>query len=667
MSSIKLFESAEIRPSARATSQPTLVLQKGHRGFHGECVVTCSADGRYAASGGSDGILIWDIMTGCCLHRLNGHKSDVLSATYSPQRCLIASGSSDHTVKIWNADTGECVRTLAGHENSVSSVTYSPNGCFIASGSWDNTVRVWDMATGRCRNILKGHKESIESVAYSPDGRLIASGDGDDVLRIWDSATGECLKVIHGSGSTVIFSPDGTSLITGGGRKKIVRILSAESFKIVHSYGAEEEVDYISVACSSDGSRIITGCTDGKVRIINFVTGELLSTLAGHEGYIASVACTPDDAFIVSADSNNAIRLWDATSGKCLHVIEGSKDHVTSVAYSPDSCSIASGIWEQGLRIWDTAASMFKPISGRKTTYIDSLVYSLNGHYLAATNRDKVQIRDVATGKCLQTIKGLEYEISSAAFSADSSSLAVAEYKTVRMYNIGSGENVLTITHQDGVKLLACSPDGRHLATGDGLGKVMIWDVATGACISMLAEHDGTLFSLAYSPCGTYIVSGRYKVMCVWDATTGECLRTMESHDFFVASVTYSHDSRFILSAGPESVKVWDATTGKCLRVLDGFENQISSATYSTDGRFIAVADYETVRFYDSATGSFQATLIGLTGSHWAVMASDGRYDSSDVGNCPYLRWTVLNKSYPVAEFKSLYYTPNLLGQIIHG
>jgi WD40 repeat protein len=141
----------------------------------------------------------------------------------------------------------------------------------------------------------------------------------------------------------------------------------------------------------------------------------------------------------------------------------------------------------------------------------------------------------------------------------------------------------------------------------------------------------------------------------------------MKGHEFYIASIMFSPDSRYILSEGPESVRVWDAATGECVRILDEFGSQISSATYSPDGRFILVADYESVRFYDAATGTFQAALIGLKDNHWVVTAPDGRYDSSDAGESRFLRWTVLDESYPVIQLKDQYYTPNLLGKILHG
>ena len=62
---------------------------------------------------------------------------------------ILASGSSDESIKIWNIDTGECIRTLTGHTNSVYSLQLLANNK-LASGSSDATIKIWNVDTGEC-------------------------------------------------------------------------------------------------------------------------------------------------------------------------------------------------------------------------------------------------------------------------------------------------------------------------------------------------------------------------------------------------------------------------------------------------------------------------------------------------------------------------------------
>ena len=57
-----------------------------------------------------------------CIMVLSGHSSYVNSVCYSPDGKTLASGSNDKTVRIWDVMSGECVHVLNGHSDSVRSV-----------------------------------------------------------------------------------------------------------------------------------------------------------------------------------------------------------------------------------------------------------------------------------------------------------------------------------------------------------------------------------------------------------------------------------------------------------------------------------------------------------------------------------------------------------------
>ena len=63
-----------------------------------------------------------------CLMTLRHHSSLVNSMAFSPDGGLLASASSDKTIKLWEPQTGEQLRTLEGHSSLVNSVAFSPDG-----------------------------------------------------------------------------------------------------------------------------------------------------------------------------------------------------------------------------------------------------------------------------------------------------------------------------------------------------------------------------------------------------------------------------------------------------------------------------------------------------------------------------------------------------------
>ena len=65
-----------------------------------------------------------------------------------------------------------------------------------------------------------------------------------------------------------------------------------------------------------DGSRLVSGSTDGTVRIWDMSLVERNGILRGHESYVYDVAFSPNGEQVASAAWDGTARLWDATTGR---------------------------------------------------------------------------------------------------------------------------------------------------------------------------------------------------------------------------------------------------------------------------------------------------------------------------------------------------------------
>lgn len=82
--------------------------------------------------------------------------------------------------------------------------------------------------------------------------------------------------------------------------------------------------------------------------------------------------------------------------------------------------------------------------------------------------------------------------------------------KTVRMWSFSTGECVRVFSgHTEFISALECSPNGKILASADGAGSIILWDLAKGTMIKRCRGHGkGGIWSLSFSVESTVLVSG---------------------------------------------------------------------------------------------------------------------------------------------------------------
>jgi WD40 repeat protein len=575
---------------------------------------------RIIAIGHDHVIRIWTL-EGLPVRELRGHTETILDAQLGPGETLVTA-SADGTARTWDLATGETRRSDC-HKPGGSPVTaarFSPAGTNVVSASLDNTMCIWNALDGKVISPMHGHSQRVNTIRWKRLTENPACQQRTKADAAGDRATCALVLTASDDGTARLWDP-----IAG---KSVIAPLTHESGGIA------------SAELSADGERIVTAGADHAVHVWK-IPDELpkdapatkakhLFKLAGHDSIVETAVFSPDDTRIATGDRDGKAKVWDAETGQLLATFEHAKV-VHTVAFTTDGTQLLTASGDGSVRVWDISRG-----AAKRSRDLDSVVHAIavapNGSIAIGTDDSRVTIwrRLSPVGEALpdaapEVLRDHDSRVYALAFSPDGTQLVSAGDDTFAIVWTAGTRRKLD-GHLATVRAVAFSPDAWTIATAGDEGIVRLWDATNGKLVSAI-PHGSRLVSLVYSPDGTLVAlddKGRMST-----CTIGWCMPLLETTD--ARAIAFRRDGKQLVVADDTETRIYAVDHGVVDEAssvrLDGSTGNARAVAFTPDHSRVITAGADGVaQIWDASKG----TLIGKRVQRDAItslaLTADGRF-----------------------------------------
>ncbi len=481
-----------------------------------------------------------------------------------------AFAATESAVYHWELASGKTIRTF-DFPTRILQASYSPDGRLLAAfgvfdhgGSFAALVHIWDVASGTLRFRWQRAKLGVYDIEFSNDGNI--------------------LYLMHSEGLEWIETASGETR----GRYSTPNLLAAKL-----------DVPHGRFFAKIWGPLRLGGRPREQLTVWDLATGKVRTRIDPALCVGDTVRVTRDGGMAVVGQGGRAV-VWDLQRNTVVQQLPKFPHHKMHLAIHPDGMQVVTV--GTAMHVWKT------PAVSRESAPSPAVASSEN-------------LAPEATPPNVEGLrKVLDFQIAEVhalfiVFSPDDSLVALPRTQPIgiMLCQTSDGEAIRgrPFDGKPGAAIcdVAFSQDGKWLISGNALGDVTVWDVATGQPRIQLDGHTGPIRLVSLSDDGSVALScnrnpTRPEVF-VWDVASGRRVHQLSGHRNGILAAALLPDGKAVTVDTMVAV-LWNLETGQpagSVTLAAQAADRLGSATFSPDGMFVLLSRAKSIELWDLTTG----------------------------------------------------------------